>query len=321
LGAIYSSFDAIPVPGAWISHGTWATIGSFDGVHLGHQALIQRLVAAAHHAGQPAIVVTFWPNPAVVLRNIQGPFYLNSPQERESLLYGLGVDRVITLSFDRSLASLSATDFMQHLKEHLGVRHLLIGQNFALGRGREGNPVRLEEIGRELDYSIEVFPHLALGEKVVSSSVLRSHLFEGAVDLAAQGLGRYYAVSGEVIHGDGRGHSLGIPTANLPTSPEKMLPGIGVYAGWAIVDNQSWKAVANIGYRPTFEDIMSTARLEVHLIDFQGDLYGRTMRFEFAMRLRGEQRFPSIQLLLSQIEQDIQSARSVLDEGKGHGII
>jgi riboflavin kinase / FMN adenylyltransferase len=314
LGAIYSSFDAISVPGAWIRRGVWLTIGSFDGVHRGHQALIRRLVETAHNAGDPAIVVTFWPNPAVVLRNIQGAFYLSTLEERESHLNDLGVDRVVTLNFDRNLAALSAADFMMRIKEHLGIHHLLVGENFALGRGREGNLARLEEIGRELDYSVEVFLPLALGEKVISSSLLRSSLSEGAVDQVAEGLGRNYAVSGEVIHGDGRGHQLGIPTANLSASPDKMMPGTGVYAGWAFVDNRRWMAVANIGYRPTFEEVITTARLEAHLIDFHEDLYGRTMQFEFVRRLRGEQRFPSIQLLLAQIEGDIQSARTILDE-------
>lgn len=309
---IFPTLESVILPGAWLDRGSWLTIGSFDGVHLGHQTLIRRLVKTAHEQQAPALVLTFWPHPVVVLRGLNGPFFLTDPEERASLLGKLGVDRVITLAFTHDLAGLSAFDFMQMLKESLGLAHLTVGYDFALGRGREGNLARLEEIGQQLKYTVEAVAAKSVDGKVVSSSGLRSYLAEGAVDRVAQGLGRYYQIAGEVVHGDGRGHGLGIPTANLTIPPGRLLPAVGVYAGWARVGDQRLKAVTNIGYRPTFEPQAVEARVETHLIDFDQDLYGRTVQLEFVTRLRGEQRFASISALLAQIEADIQAAREVL---------
>ncbi len=303
-----TSLDDVYLPAAW------ATIGSFDGVHRGHQAIIRRLVEGAHAAGVPAAVVTFFPHPSVVLRGSQGPFFLNTPEERAELLAQMDVDYVVTLHFDRQMAALSAEDFMRMLSAHLGLKRLFVGWNFALGRGREGNVERLRALGEQMGYQLELNEPFEIGGEPVSSSRIRALLNRGAVDEAAALLGRPYVISGEVVHGDGRGHGLGIPTANLSVWQERIVPAVGVYATWAIVDGARHRAVTNIGVRPTFENEPVFARVETHMLDFDHDLYGRKMQLEFIQFLRREQRFPSIQALLDQIHADIARAREVLTD-------
>jgi riboflavin kinase/FMN adenylyltransferase len=305
LETSFASLQNIGMPGGWL------TIGSFDGVHLGHQALIRQLVSGAHQAGAPAIVITFFPHPVVVLRGSQGQFYLTSPEERAALLSRLGVDAVVTLTFDDHLRMLPAEEFMRQVQNHLRIRRLLVGYNFALGRGREGNVERLRELGGPLGYELSIFEPVELAGQAVSSSLVRAQLAAGAVDQAARSLGRPYCVSAGVIHGDGRGKTIGIPTANLDVWAERALPAVGVYAGYAEVDGRRYQAVTNIGVRPTFES-SAPLRVETHILDFDRDLYGEMVRLSFVARLRGEQRFPSIDALIAQIRQDIQTTRRVL---------
>jgi riboflavin kinase/FMN adenylyltransferase len=312
LAYTFASIYEVEVPEAWRQKGAWLSIGTFDGVHLGHQGLIRRLVAAAHAENAPAVLVTFFPHPAVVLHGQRGPYYLTSLEERSALLDELGVDGTVTLTFSRELASLTAFEFMSQLKAKFGVSQLLVGYNFALGRGREGDLPTLKQIGKQLGYQLQVILPIEAGGMVVSSRQIRSLLAEGAVDRVAQALGRWFAVKGRVTRGDGRGHSLGIPTANLEIWDEQALPLIGVYAGWAWVGDKRWEAVVNIGVRPTFEAQPVSPRVEAHLLDFDQDLYDRELRLEFVARLRSEQRFSSIGELLGQIKLDIESARDLL---------
>jgi riboflavin kinase / FMN adenylyltransferase len=292
--------------------GAWLAIGSFDGVHRGHQELISQMVAAAHAAGDPAVAITFFPHPIVVLRGLQGPIYLSDPQERADLLGRLGLDAVITLTFDKALANLTALDFMTLLKEKLAFHQLWIGQNFVLGHGREGDVNRLRQLGEQLNYSVHVVTPVTIADQLVSSSQIRTWLAEGNVEQVKEGLGRRYALSGPIVHGDGRGKGLGIPTANIDYWSERVAPSSGVYACWAEVDNQRIPAVASQGYRPTFEPVAKVSRLEAHLLDFHQDLYGRQMRLEFVARLRAELKFPSVESLMVQIYQDIDDARRLL---------
>lgn len=289
----------------------WGTIGSFDGVHRGHQALIQQLVQSAHIAKKLAVVVTFYPHPVVVLRNIDTPYYLTSPEERAELLGNLGVDYVVTLPFSLQLSRLDAYQFMKLLTDHLGLRKLYTGNDFALGHNREGNVERLRKIGGELGYDIEVIPPLDTGGEIVSSSKIRALIGSGEVDRAARLLGRLYSLSGRVVHGDGRGHVLGIPTSNLEVQPQRILPANGVYACWAIVNEQRVPAVTNVGMRPTFEKEPTHPRVEAHLMDFREQLYGREIELKFIARIRPEKRFATVDDLLNQIQQDIQMAREV----------
>ena len=292
--------------------GAWLTIGSFDGVHRGHQAIIQRPVKDAHAAGDPAVVLTFHPHPAMVLRNRQEPFYLSTPEERAELLGVLGIDRVVTEPFNLQIAGLTAREFMGRVHRSLQPRHILVGYDFALGRGREGNVERLKELGQEFKYTLDVLQPIQQDGEIISSSQVRAALAEGLVQKAMRLLGRPYQVSGATIHGDGRGRKLGIPTVNLDIWPWKALPKAGVYACRVKIAGQPWNAVTNIGVRPTFENQLVPARVEAHILDFERDLYGEILQLEFIERLRDEMKFPAVEALLAQIQRDIQQAKEIL---------
>ncbi len=294
---------------------TWITIGSFDGVHIGHQKIVKRLVQGAHAQGHLATVVTFYPHPAVVLGKSNGG-YLTTPEERANLLGDQGVDYVVTIPFSWELASLSALEFMRLMKNHLGLKRLVIGYDFALGRQREGNFTRLLEIGKQLHYSVGVHEPVEIDGSPVSSSQIRKLVREGEVESAARLLGRWYFVDGSVIHGDGRGKALGIPTANLAFWQERVMPASGVYATWAWIEGIRHPSVSNLGLRPTFDNNAVVPQLEAHLLDFDEDLYGRTVRLEFVSRLRPEVRFESINALIEQIQRDKHKASEVLENAK-----
>ncbi len=292
--------------------GSWVTIGAFDGVHLGHQSILRRLVKGASLAGLPAVVITFFPHPSKVLHGNGSPFYLTTPEEKAAILGDLGVNLVVTLTFDRQLASRSASDFMRQLSETLHLRHLLVGHDFALGRGREGNFPVLKQLGEEYGYTIEKLAPVNQDAELISSSRIRELLLQNDVRRAARCLGRPYAVEGKVVHGDGRGRTLGVPTANLDVWKERLLPGNGIYATLATIGGQRYNSVSNIGVRPTFESQDPQPKVEAYIMDFDQDLYGRDLRLEFVSFLRPELRFPSVQALVDQMKQDILQAQEVL---------
>lgn len=289
------------------------TIGSFDGVHRGHQSIIRQLVQEAQSSAAPAVVVTFFPHPAIVLRGPNTVFYLTTPEERAALLAGWGIDMVITLPFDRELANQGPQEFMQMLSDHLGLHRLWVGNNFALGRNRSGNIETLKQIGEQMNFSVEVVQPIINGNgEMISSSNIRRLLAEGNVQQAAEQLGRWYAIAGQIVHGDGRGKGLGIPTANFDFWPERALPANGVYATRFWLGRQSYPAVTNVGVNPTFANQPSRPRIETHVIDFNQDLYGREARLDFIAHLRPEYRFASAAELVQQIQADVMHAREVL---------
>lgn len=299
---------------------SWATIGTYDGVHRGHQAILVPMIQQAHQAGVPAVVVTFYPHPVAVLRGITDPMCLNSPDERARLLGALGADVVLTLKFDRALAAWTAEEFMQQMNEHLGLRRLFVGNDFALGRNRQGDIPRLRAIGEQMGYTVEVTDEVRAengsGERI-SSSRIRTLVSQGQVAQAAEMLGRPYSIEGIVAHGDGRGRTLGFPTANVEYWPGKMTPTYGVYATWTWIGvdgeaPQRVPSVTSVGVRPTFDPPDTTPRVEAYLIDYDGDLYGQTIRVEFLEFLRPELRFGSAQALIDQMILDTQNAREVL---------
>lgn len=283
---------------------SWVTIGSFDGVHLGHQVIVKNLVENAHSTGAPAVVVTFFPHPAAVLGKGSNLGYLTSADEKAELLGDLGVDLVVTMPFTQKLAALSALEFMTLLKTHLGLRQLFIGYDFALGRQREGDIHRLTEIGTQLEYQVNVQHAVQIDENLVSSSQIRRLIREGEVGKAAKMLGRLYSVNGRVVRGDGRGKSLGFPTANIDYWFKRVMPPYGVYATWAWVNNVRYPSVSSLGVRPTFVTHASAPRLESYLIDFDGDLYDQEVRLEFLYWQRPELRFNSAHELIDQMNLD-----------------
>jgi riboflavin kinase/FMN adenylyltransferase len=290
---------------------SWLTVGVFDGVHRGHQQIIRKLLAGAHDSDAPAVVLTFDPHPASVLggREIQ---CLTLPDERADLLGQLGVDVVITQPFTRELSSITSSDFMSWLKSQLGLQHLLIGYDFALGKGREGNAARLTEIGSELGYTVEVVPALSDASGVISSTEIRKLIEVGNVAEAGRLLGRLYSLHGPVIRGDGRGRTINVPTANIAYSPNKMIPAKGIYACWAYLKNKKYRAAINIGINPTFTPDKQTPNVEAYLLDLHQDLYGEDIRLEFVARLRDELRFESVEQLLEQIWKDVEMTRQLL---------
>lgn len=293
---------------------SWVTIGSFDGVHRGHQEILSGLTVGAHAVGAPAVLLTFHPHPKVVLRDLKDPFYLTTPEERAALAAELGIDLVITYPFDRQTAAMSAHNFMALLKKHLALEQLWVGYDFALGHQREGDVNMLRVLGETLNYRVHVTPPVKVDGQVVSSSHIRRLLLEGQVEQASKMLGRPYRLDGPVIRGDGRGRMIGIPTANLAIPVEKICPAVGVYACRAVVEGKVFAAATNIGVRPTFDGKDRTTHVEAHLLDVDEDLYGREIQLHFIARLRGEIRFPSIEALVSQIRQDIQQTRALFSK-------
>lgn len=302
----------------------WLTIGIFDGVHRGHREILQPLVTGAHQAGEPAVVVTFTPHPAVVLGGKTDFKCLTTPDELLILLDSLGVDAVITQTFSREFSDQTAEEFMRHVARSLGLRRLFIGYDTALGRGREGNAARLTEIGKELGYTVQAIPPLSDEKGVISSTRIRQSISAGDVSAAAGDLGRYYDLTGPVIHGDGRGHKIFIPTANIQVPAGKIIPANGIYACWAWLEGSNrgsgegsgegkkHPAATNVGVRPTFTPDLPAPAVEAHILDINRDLYGQKIRMEFVEYLRPEEKYSSVEALVEQIHADIELTRGIL---------
>ena len=290
---------------------SWLTIGVFDGVHRGHQQIIQQLTSGAHAAHLPAVVLTFWPHPATVLTSHEVKC-LTMPDERSALLEALGLDVVIAQTFNRDLANTPAQVFVERLKQHLGFDHLLIGYDFALGKGREGNAARLTELGKTFGYETDVIPALSDESGVISSTEIRKLVATGDVAVAATLLGHCYDLHGPVVHGDGRGKQLGFPTANIQYPEPKILPANGVYACRVWVDGKAYAGAVNVGVRPQFHDRADAPLVETYILDFDRDIYDQDVRVEFIERLREEKKFASVDALVEQMHRDVDKARSLV---------
>ena len=292
---------------------SYITIGVFDGVHRGHQEIIRKLIHDAHAQGAPAVVLTFDPHPASILAGKEIKC-LSTPQERADLLADLGVDFVITQSFTHDLSNVSAKEFMSRLKGTLGLWRLLIGYDFALGKGREGNASRLTELGKEMDYAVEVIPAVSDESGVISSTEIRKLVGTGNVAEAAKLLGHNYFISGPVIHGEGRGKKINFPTANIDYPKQKVMPANGIYACWAYLGKEKFMAATNIGINPTFTPERQVASLEAYLLDFDRDIYGEVLKLEFVARLRDELKFDSVEALIKKIREDVKETRKILTQ-------
>ena len=291
---------------------TFLTIGSFDGIHIGHQQLIRELNSQAHLAGAKSVVLTFHPHPSVILRGRTGAFYLTTPSEKAELLDKLGIDIVITHPFTRDLSQSTAHDYVSYLMDHLGFHQLWVGDDFALGKGREGDVPYLKGHAEEFGYQVHVVEPVRLNGSIVSSSQIRKLITEGNISEANRLLNRLYRLAGEVVHGDGRGKRIGIPTANLETGDEKLIPGAGVYACCIQILDKFLPAAVNVGTRPTFESTDHRSHVEAHILDYSGDLYNHNVKLDFVEKLRGEQRFESVGELIKQIYADIEQTRKII---------
>ena len=301
----YRSLENISIKNSWL------TIGVYDGVHRGHREIIRKLVDDAHKDNSPAVVLTFDPHPANVLtgKNIR---CLTTPDERAELLGSLGVDVVVTQLFTTDLAALSALEYVSTLKANLGLSHLLIGYDFALGKGREGNAPRLIEIGRDLGYTVEVISAVSDESGVISSTEIRKLISTGSITEANKLLGSMYSIRGPVIRGDGRGRKINVPTANIGYPKQKATPTNGIYACWANLGDERFMAATNVGFNPTFTPDKNDQSIEPHLLDFDRDIYGQELRLEFIERIRDELKFDSVEALVEKIQDDIEKTREIL---------
>ena len=294
------------------------TIGVFDGVHLGHKYLISQLKKQAAARGLLTGVVTFRRHPVELLSPDTHLPYLTSLDEKVHLLRQEGVDAVVPLSFTGELAGLRAAEFTGLLQKHLKMAGLVVGPDFALGKGREGDVEALKKLGQQKGFDVTVIEKAASGKQVISSTAVRAALADGDATKVIDLLGRPFSLEGKVISGDRRGRELGFPTANLEIDREQTLPADGIYATMSYVGGQGYKSVTNIGVRPTFDDKRRT--VETYILDFSGDIYGRDLKIDIIARLRGEKKFDSIEDLKTQMTEDVRQSRTVLD-GRGEEVI
>lgn len=284
------------------------TIGVFDGVHRGHQALIRQLQAEARRRDLATAVITLHPAPISVIRPDVRVMYITSLEERIELLAGLGVDSVAPLTFTSELAQVSAADFVGAMRESLDMRLLLGGPDISLGRAREGDAAWLANHAPALGFETILGAFVEDGAQKVGSSGIRDAVAHGDVELAAALLGRPFSLRGPVIHGFERGRTIGFPTANIAVSADRVLPALGVYVSLAHVNGETHPSVTNIGRRPTFEND-GQASIETHLLEFAGDLYGQELKVDLLHRLRAEVKFDGPAALIAQIGADAAAAR------------
>ncbi len=292
---------------------TTVTVGTFDGVHRGHQAVLAEIVARARGAGRASVLVTFEPHPLAVVAPERSPCLLTTPEEKRLLWPLFGLDYVDEIPFTEGIRRLSPEAFVRRvLIERWDVGELVIGYDHGFGRDRSGSVETLERIGAEAGFAVDVVGPVAGDAGAISSSRVRAMIAEGDLAAAEAALGRPYSVVGEVERGAGRGRALGFPTANLaPTHPGKCLPPLGVYAVEAVVDGTVHPAMANLGSRPTFGE--EAPRLEVHLLEWSGEpLYGTRIEVAFAARLRDVRRFAGPEELAAQLVRDRDDARAAL---------
>jgi riboflavin kinase/FMN adenylyltransferase len=290
-------------------------IGVFDGVHLGHQRLIAELLNQAEKRKMLSGVVTFRHNPEKLLSHRNKLPFLTDIEERLDLLKQEGVTMVIPLSFTPELAQLSARQFVTLLQKYLKMRGLVVGQDFALGKEREGDTENLIRLGKSMNFDVIVVPPLVINGEVVSSTAIRKALAAGDMLKVRQLTGRPFKLAGKVVSGYGRGTGMGFPTANLEITSDHALPPDGVYTGWAHINGNTYQAMTNIGKNPTFG--VNKRTIEAYLIDYHGDLYGSDLQLDIVARLRDEKKFDNADELKRQVAEDIRKGKKILDANGG----
>ncbi len=293
--------------------GTVATVGTFDGVHRGHQAVLAEIVRRARTRRLASLVVTFDAHPLEVVNPPAAPRLLTTAEEKRDILAGTGIERVALLPFTAQLSQLGPEQFIrQVLRAEFGMCELVLGYDHGFGRGRSGDVAAARSLGRVDGFAVDVVEAVRDDGQPISSTLIRSAVAHGDLAAAARWLGRPYALVGTVERGAGRGRTIGIPTINLaPPDPRKLLPPDGVYAVWVEWDGRRWGGMMNQGPRPTFG--ITTRALEVHLFGFTGELYGERLKVEWVRRLRDVQAFPSRDALVAQLARDAQAARESLN--------
>jgi len=302
---IFHSVDEFHSGGRKVS----LAIGMFDGVHLGHQQVIRQAVADAEQHEGVAVVITFDRHPNSIVALDRVPLLIYSPAQKLRAVASLGANATLVLPFTREFSAQPADIFVRLLTQRLAPLYSIrVGASFVFGHQRSGNVASLQQLGRELGFIVHGIAAVSLDNEPVSSTRIRDTVRAGDLDAASQMLGREYALSGEVVRGDSLGRKLGFPTANLDVTG-RLVPPNGVYAAHAYVNGQRHRAVVNIGHRPTLQNPSPELRVEAHLLDFNGDLYGQEVEITFADKLREEQKFSSVDELRQQIARDIAAAR------------
>ena len=297
---------------------TTLTVGTFDGVHAGHRVLIKTVVKEAEKSGGRSVIVTFDPHPREIINpGESGIKLLSSLKERCELLADLGIDEMVVIPFDRDFSLLTSEEFVKTIIwQKIGVSNFIIGYDHHFGRDREGTIDTVKRLGVELGFRSQVVSKQEVGDKTVSSTAIRKAIQEsGDMTQAAKFLERYYLLNGRVVHGDKRGKSLGFPTANIqPENRSKVIPRKGVYAVWIRVDESYYRGMMNIGERPTFEE--ANFSIEVHILDFDEDIYGREIQVQFVERIRDEMVFNGKNELIEQLIKDRKETINILSMKK-----
>ena len=293
---------------------TWLTIGNFDGVHLGHQALVRSVLRYARRDGAMASVLTFDPHPRRFFQSDEVDNYLMTRHEKEETLASLGVDQVITINFNQTFATMFAEDFLQLLQDHFELKGIVIGPNFGFGRGRTGGVEFVKENLESEGISVIVADPVCYEGEAISSSAIRTALLSGKPEAAKAQLGRPFSMTGKVIKGKKRGRKLGLPTANMKVQPTKLVPKFGVYATLCHLDGKVYRSVSSLGVRPTFDDTR-LPNLETLILDFDDNIYKKTITVDFMNYIRPEIKFDSIPDLVGKIEEDKEIARRLLKDG------
>lgn len=284
------------------------TVGTFDGVHLGHKLVVETLLRECEERSLTPLVITFEPHPLAVVAPQRAPKLLEDARERENRLSGMGVD-VRVLGFNKKLQSVTVEEWLTMLRREYNAEFLLVGYDNSFGSDGKGKGIEdFVEIGKRVGLEVKAAPQLS----GVSSSCIRRAIGDGDVERASAMLGRAYSVEGEVVHGRAKGREIGFPTANVEVDPARMMPGPGVYAADVETeDGKSYRSVVNIGRAPTFSDSLPLT-LEAHLLDFRDDLYGKKVRVKFLRRLRDEKKFANLEDLIGAITDDVRDARKMI---------
>ena len=288
------------------------TLGNFDGLHLGHQELIRKIIQRAEETASLSMVVTFRPHPLKILAPEKCPPLISIYEEKIRLLEQLGIDVLVKIPFSLDFAAMEPRDFVKDiLCGLLGAKEIFVGYNYRFGKGRKGDIRLLRELGEEFGFVVREIEQVSLNGEVISSTRIRQLLKNGDVGDAAKFLGRPYALCGIVVKGDGRGRGLGFPTANI-ASRHAIIPSNGVYAVKLFVRDKYYNGVVNIGMRPTFD--ASSLAIEVHIFDFDEDIYGEEITVSFMRKIREEKKFGSAEALINQISADIEIAKEILSQ-------
>jgi riboflavin kinase/FMN adenylyltransferase len=286
-------------------------IGVFDGVHLGHQAVISTSAKHARESNGTPVVVTFDPHPEKILRPEKAPHLLTATPHKIALIRTLGVRHLLIITFDRQFAATEPEDFVQQLIRHSKpLREICVGHEWSFGKNRRGNLKSLTRLGSKFDFNVVGIPPVTVNGEIVSSTTIRRAVESGDLEKAAAMLGREYTILGTVVHGDNLGKKIGYPTANLSAHSEQFPPN-GVYFAEAILDDEKFQGVVNLGVRPTMSGDRSDRVLEIHLFDFERDIYGKDLELRFIRYLRPEKKFGNVDALVQQIERDVQQAREL----------